>query len=174
MESPSLISPNLATFALTIVNIGILCFLLRAILFKPVSKFVAERAKKIQDAINQADEEKKQAKQLLVQYEEKLKSAEIEAGEIIKTARENANREAQRITAEGKNAAEMLMANGRRQLALDHEAALQKFKAEAVLLIMAASSKLIGRDFQKDDNSHFVTMLLEELAAERAAQKGNR
>jgi F-type H+-transporting ATPase subunit b len=164
MESGGLINPNVVTFAATIVNITVLCFLLRAILFKPVSKFVAARAKKIQDTIDQAEEDKKAAKQLLAQHEEKLKSADAEAAEIIKNARENAAHEAERIALEGKKSAEMMIMQARNQIALERDAAAVKFKTEAAMLILAASSKLIGRNLQKDDNQHFINMLMEELA----------
>jgi F-type H+-transporting ATPase subunit b len=172
MESPGLISPNLATFALTIVNIGILCLLLRAILFKPVTKFMEARAKKIQDSIDQAEKDKKDAKQILKQYEERLSKADDEAGEIIKTARENAVREAERIVSDGKNSVEIMMANARKQLELEHDAAFLKFKAEAVMLVLSASTKLIGRDLQNGDSHHFVNLLLEELVKERALREG--
>ena len=90
MESGGLINPNLATFLFTFINIGILFFILRAILFKPVTKFMDNRAKKIQDTIDQTEKEKSQAKKLLEQYEGRLNEAEAEAASIIKTARETA------------------------------------------------------------------------------------
>jgi F-type H+-transporting ATPase subunit b len=155
------------TFIITIVDIVILFFVLRVILFRPVTKFMAERAKKIQDAINQAERDKNQAKQLLEQYEGQLKNAEAEAEEIIRAAREIAAREAARITADGKDAAETMLANARRQLEAEQQAALAKFRAEAVMLTLAASSKLIGRDMRQDDNRHFVNMLLDELSLQQ-------
>jgi F0F1-type ATP synthase membrane subunit b/b' len=45
MESPGLVSPNLVTFLFTLINIGILFVILRAILFKPVTKCREERSK---------------------------------------------------------------------------------------------------------------------------------
>jgi F-type H+-transporting ATPase subunit b len=158
------------TFIITIVNIVILFFILRAILFRPVTKFMAARAKKIQDAINQAEKDKNQAKQLLEQYEGHLKNAEAEAEAIISAAKESAAHEAERIIAEGKDAAEIMLANARKQLEAEQRAALAKFRAEAVMLTLAASSRLIGRDMRQDDNRHFANMLLDELSLQ---QKGN-
>jgi F-type H+-transporting ATPase subunit b len=99
-----------------------------------------------------------------------LKNAEAEAEEIIKAARETAAREAERIIAGGKSAAETMLANARRQLEAEQQAALAKFRAEAVMLTLAASSRLIGRDMRQDDNRHFVNMLLDELSSQH---KGN-
>ena len=175
MESGGLISPNLVTFGATILNIGVLCVLLRLILFKPVSKFIAARAKKIEDTINQTDKDKAQAKQMLEQYETQIKNAEAEADEIIRQARETANAETERIIAEGKRSADVMLDGARRQMDMEREAALARFKTEAVVLVMAASSRLIGRELQADDNRHYANMLMEELSsrdAVRAVRKG--
>ena len=163
MENSGLISPNLVTFLFTIVNIGVLFFILRLILFKPLTKFINNRAQKIQDSISQAESERKQAQDLLAQYKEQLKNAETEAGHIIKAARETAAYEADRIIAEGKNSAELLLDNARKQLAAEQAAAQLQFKTEAVMLVLAASSRLIGRDVQNNDNRHYVNMLMKEL-----------
>jgi F-type H+-transporting ATPase subunit b len=173
MENPGLVSPNLVTFFFTFVNIGILFFILRAVLFKPVSKFMEDRSKKIKDTIDQAEKDKSQAKQLLEQYERQLKNAETEAEAIIRAAQENAQHESGRILAEGKAAAETLMANTRRQLEAERQAALAQFRTEAAALVVRASSRLVARDLSREDNRHYAGMLLEELAAQRGSG-GNR
>src|SRR5215471_14403772 len=96
------------TFGITIINIIILTLILRKVLFKPVSKFMAERAKRVQDSIDQAEKDKADSRALLEQYEGRLKNADAEAEQIIKAARESAQREAQQIVAEGKAAAEAM------------------------------------------------------------------
>ncbi|MDR1252066.1 MAG: ATP synthase F0 subunit B [Treponema sp.] len=167
MESGGLINPNLVTFFLTLVNIGTLCFILRAILFKPVTRFMEARSKKIQDTVDQTERDKSQAKQLLERYEEKLQEAGAEAEAIIKGAREEAEVEAARIIAEGKDAAQAFALSARRQLEDERQAALTKFRAEAAGLVIAASSKLVAREFSGGDNARYAKMLLDELAAQK-------
>ena len=87
------------TFIITIVNIIILTLILRAALFKPITKFMAARAKKVQDSIDKADEDEARAQRLLGQYQGKLKNADAEAQEIIKTARADADIQHQPVEA---------------------------------------------------------------------------
>ena len=169
MENPGLVSPNLVTFFFTVVNIGILFFILRAILFKPVTKFMEGRTKQIEERIEAAARDQAQAKTLLAQYEEKLKNANAEAEAIVRAARENAEDEAEQIIAEGKAAAETLLANARGQIEAEHRSALAKFGAEAAALVLAASSRLLAREVGGDDNRRYAQLLLEELAS----RKGN-
>jgi F-type H+-transporting ATPase subunit b len=157
------------TFIITIINITILFLILRKILFKPVTKFMADRAKSVQDSIEQAEKDRVQAKALLAEYEDKLKNAEAETREILKTAREDAVRQVQMIIAEGKQEAADFSAAARKQLEAEHQAALAKFKLEAAALVIAASAKLAARDFSGDDNRRYVNMLLDELAAKKGS-----
>ena len=157
------------TFIITIINITILFLILRKILFKPVTKLMADRAKSVQESIEQADKDKAQAKALLAEYEDKLKNADAETREILKTAREDAERQVQMIIAEGKQEAASFAATTRKQLDAEYQAALAKFRLEAAALVMAASAKLAARDFSGDDNRRYVNMLLDELAAKKGS-----
>lgn len=157
------------TFIITIINITILFFILRAILFKPVTKFMAERARRVQDSIDQAQRDKEESKKLLAEYEDKLKNAEAEAGEILKTARENAEREAQLIIAEGKRNAQNEVDFALKQIEMERQAAFAKFRLEAAALVVAVSAKLAAKDFSGDDNRRYVNMLLDELSAQKGS-----
>jgi F-type H+-transporting ATPase subunit b len=157
------------TFIITIINITILFFILKAILFKPVTKFMAERAQRVQDSIDLAEKNKTESQKLLVEYEDKLKNAEIEAGEILKKAHASAERLTEQLIAEGKEEAANITAMARKQIESERQAAQARFKLEAAALVIAASAKLSSRDFSGDDNRHYANMLLEELSA----AKGN-
>jgi F-type H+-transporting ATPase subunit b len=157
------------TFIITIINILVLFLILRKVLFKPVTKFMADRAKSVQDSIEQAEKDRIDARKMLAEYEDKLKNAEAETREILKTARENAERQAQMIIAEGKQEAENISAAARKQLEAEYQAALAKFKLEAAALVIAASAKLAAKDFSSDDNRRYVNMLLDELAAKKGS-----
>jgi len=151
------------TFIITILNIIILYFILRKILWKPVTKFMAERSKKVRDSIEQSENDKARAEVLLAEYEDKLKNAEAEAEEIFHAARAGAEAEAEEIIAKAKIEAERFLAAARIQLEVEHQAALVKFRAEAAALVIAASSSLAGRELGSDDNRRYASMLLEEL-----------
>jgi F-type H+-transporting ATPase subunit b len=154
--------PSLATFLITLINIAILFFILRAVLFKPVTKFMEERTKKIEGAIAQAEKDKNQARLMLGQYEDQLKNAEGEADAIIRAARETAQQQAEKIVAEGREQSERLLANARKQLEVEELAAMARFKTEAAAIVVAASSRLVQRDLSGEDNLRFAALLLRE------------
>jgi len=158
------------TFIITIINITILFLVLRKLLFKPVTKFMADRTKRVQDTIDLAQKDREEAAKLLADYENKLKNAEDEAREILKTARDSAERQSKLIIAEGKQTAQETVDAALKQIEMERQAALSRFKLEAAALVMAVSAKISAKDFSGEDNRRYVNMLLDELSA----QKGNK
>ncbi|MDR1046670.1 MAG: ATP synthase F0 subunit B [Treponema sp.] len=158
-----MINPSAVTFLITIINIGILFFILRAILFKPVSGFMEARTKKIEEALANAEREKTQAKMLLEQRDAQLKQTSFEAEKILKSTREKAEKQADVILSEAKAQAEILVSNGRKQVEAERQAAVALFKTEAAALVVAASGRLLKRELRGGDEAEYARILIEEL-----------
>ncbi|MDR1466447.1 MAG: F0F1 ATP synthase subunit B [Treponema sp.] len=151
------------TFAITIVNLTILFFILRAILFKPVTKFMNNRTAKIRNDIDSAEKDRIAAKALLEQYADKLKTAHAEAEAIIKQAQEQADALSTMRLEETKREAEVIIANARKQIEAEQKAVALLFKTEAARLVIAASSRLLQREVNAEDSRHLVDRSVEEL-----------
>jgi F-type H+-transporting ATPase subunit b len=151
------------TFFFTLINIGVLFLILRVILFRPVTKFMEDRSKKIQESIEQAEKDKNQAKAVLAQYEDQLRKAEAEAEALIRRSREAAEKEAAGIIRSGRAEADRIVAAGRAQLEVERNAALAQFRSEAAALVIAASSRLLRRELSGEDTRRQAALLLNEL-----------
>ena len=157
------------TFIITIINIAILFFILKAILFKPVTKLMEDRAQKVRNALDDAAKDRADAQKLLEQYRASIQNAKNEADAIISAARKTAAAEADRIIANGLTSAENMTAAARKKTEEERQAMAARFRLEAAALVMAASARLVQRELSGDDNRRFANMLLDELGA----QKGN-
>ncbi|MDR1908289.1 MAG: ATP synthase F0 subunit B [Spirochaetaceae bacterium] len=133
------------TFVITLINLGILFLILRSILFKPVSRFIEERAKRVQDDRDEARRSRAEAEAALKQIEGRLKNAEEEAAELIRAAQDEARQDAAAIVAGGKAEAERFLAQARLQAQAEYQTALRLFQAEAAALVVSAAGKLAGR-----------------------------
>jgi F-type H+-transporting ATPase subunit b len=161
------------TLIITVLNIVFLTFVLRKILFKPVSKFVADRAKRVRDSIDAASADREQAQSLLSQYRGKMEAAETEAREIVMSATAKARVQAERIVSDGKAEAIAIVDDARKQIELERQKAFTRFTVEATALVMAAASRLVQREFSGDDSRRYADMLISELAATASIRKGN-
>ncbi|MDR2702445.1 MAG: ATP synthase F0 subunit B [Spirochaetaceae bacterium] len=153
------------TFIITIINIAVLFLILRAVLFKPVTKFMAERALKVQRSIDQAEEDKAAAKKLLAQHDAQLKAAGTEAEKIIRAAREQAEAEAGRILAESRAETERISAAARARLESERLTAMAIFKAEAAAMVVNAAGRLIRRELAGAEQQRYAAEALEQIAA---------
>jgi F-type H+-transporting ATPase subunit b len=158
---------SFVTFGITIFNIIFLYFVLKKILFKPLTKFMADRANRIQGGIDQANKEKALAQKMLEEYRIKLENANDEAQEIILTARKEAMAEADRIIANGKAEVDIMTAGAHKRIEAEQQAALARFGLEASALVMAAAARLLQREFIGEDSRRYTAMLLDELAAQK-------
>jgi F-type H+-transporting ATPase subunit b len=152
------------TFLWTLVNLLILFLFLKKFLFGRVGAFLEKRAAGISAEREAAAKDREDAKQLRLQFEEKLAKTDDEAAAILRKAREDAVAVREAILAEAKAEAETVVANGRARTAAEQQAALLVFRAEAAALIVQASGKLLKRNLDSEDNRRFAASL---LAAEK-------
>ena len=123
---------------------------------------MAERAKRVQDSIDQSEKDKVQANALLARYKAQLEAAETEANAIILKAREQAEIDVKKIIASDQTSAEEFLVSARKQLETEQKIAMAVFRQDAAALVVAATSRLVGREIKNEDNKLYAAMLLEE------------
>lgn len=155
------------SFFFTLVNIAVLFIALRAILFKPVTKFMEERTAKVAAEIENAAKEKDEAKSLRQMYEEKIKNAGAEAARLAKETREAAEKQAADIVSDAKIQGEGIIEAARRQILAERQAAFAAFRAEAAALVVAAAGRLLRRDYSGEDARAHAELVLRELGGRR-------
>jgi F-type H+-transporting ATPase subunit b len=151
------------TIVVTIINLAILFFILRKLLFKPVTKFIEERREKIQAELEKAAADRDEAKSLRESYEAKLKKAEAEAEALAAKKRSAAEKQAERIIMDAKEQAENIVASARKQIAAERQASFLAFKAEAAALIIAAAGRLLRRDMDSAVERERAELVLREI-----------
>ena len=155
------------SFFFTLINIAVLFIVLRAILFKPVTKFMEGRTAKIAAEIENAAKERDEAKSLRLMYDEKVKNAGTEAAQLAKEAREAAEKQAALIISDAKVQAEGIVEGARKQILAERQAAFAAFRAEAAALVVAAAGRLLRRDFSGEDARAHAEFVLRELGGRR-------
>jgi F-type H+-transporting ATPase subunit b len=139
------------TFFITFINIAVLYFILRKLLFKPVTLFMENRTLKIRGELEQASREKAQAEALRESYEAQLRKVDEEADKLLREAREAAQEQASAIVVEGKAEAARLIENARLQIEEERRSATAAFRIEAANLVIAATGRLLRREVTGED-----------------------
>jgi len=142
---------------INIVNIVILFVLLRAILYKPVSKFLRERREKIEKQLAEASQSKAEAEALREQYEKRLKEAEEEARALVRRRQLEADRQAEAIISEARQKADAMLEEARARIAAEEERALKKARAEIAVMAAQLAAQILQREISAADNDTIVS-----------------
>lgn len=152
------------------INFGLLLTLLTFVLYKPITKTLDERAAKIKESLEKAE----QIKQESVRAEESVR-AQIEAGRkegqaIIAQATQNGERLKEEAKAEARKEAEALILKAQAQIESDREEAFNKLRREFADLAVLAAEKVIEQSLDKRAHEKLIEKVLEEGLASRKSQ----
>lgn len=147
---------------ITGVNVFILFGLLSYLLFNPAKKMLADRQAKIAGEVEAAAKDKEDAKALKESYEAKLKDINLEAEEILSTARRKALKKESDIIAEANEEASRIIARANAQIELDRKKALDNMKKEMISIASVMAGKVVSETM----NTEIQESLLEETLNE--------
>ena len=125
----------------TFVNLIILYILLRKFLFGPITAMMEKREGEIKSSLDNASAAKQEAAALKAAYTDKLKTAEAAAGDIIKSAKEEAKAKRDEIISKAKEDAGNIVLNANKQIELEKERSISEAKSEIASLVMDAALK---------------------------------
>lgn len=154
-----------SSFGFTVFNLLLLYFILKKILFKPVTEFMENRTNKIQEAIDSSNSMKEEIENLKLEYDEKLKNAGNEGKKIIDEYREIANKEYNSAISTAKIDAQKIIDDARREIEVEKERAITDLKKEVGDLVLSASEKVIKKNMDNDTNRKLISEFIDSGVA---------
>lgn len=153
------------TFAYTIVNIVVLFFILKAILFKPVTAFMEKRANNIKEMFESAQSSKEQAESMKADLKNQLDNAIEEAEKIINDARVRAEKQYEEILSKAKEDAKLLVEKAQRDIEVERKNTFDNLRAQIAGIALSAASKVIQKNIDSDTNKKLVQQFIDEVGA---------
>ena len=141
---------------ISLINIIVLFILLRLILWKHVIRFLAEREKRVQDEMDNADKRRLEAENLHTEYKEKLDGIEERGQELIRESQQKANEQADKILSETRDKAKDMIDEAESRIAYEKEQALEESREEITQLATDMASRILRREVVSSDNSNVV------------------
>ncbi len=145
------------TLVITIINILVLYFILKKLLFKPVTKHMNERSQKIQDALDMAEDAKKQVEEMKSEYDAKLKQAKDEGQKIIDDYQKMAEKGYNAIMTSAREEANHIIENAKSELAVEKEQLITSMKKEMSDLVLSASEKVLKENLDTETNRKLIS-----------------
>ena len=152
------------TVAFTIIDVVVLFLILKKLLFKPVTKFMDDRSKKIEDALNMAEEAKKQVAEIKADYDAKLRLAKEEGNQIIEDYKKRADKEYEAAIETAKKEAELIVEKAKVELEVEKEQLVSELKKEMADLVLNASQKVIKENIDSESNRKLISDFIDSQA----------
>jgi F-type H+-transporting ATPase subunit b len=169
-----LITPNVGLMVWTLLLFGLSLVLLWKLAFPAISAALDKRQKAIEDSIDHAEQIRREADEVLAQYQERLKEAREQADEIVSRARRAGETHERRSEEEAKAKRDQLMEQTRRDIDTETRRAIQEIRREVADLTVMATEKVTRKTLNEDDQRRLVEDALSELDFSALASEADR
>lgn len=162
-ESGEFISVELWTSLFTLVNLLILFFIMKKLLFKPVKAMIDSRQKEIDDLYADANASKEDAAALKAKYEQRLDEANAEKEAILKDVYRKAQLRDEEMLREAQAQAAKTLQRADEQIAMEKKRALNDIKDEVSVMAVDIASAVLARDIKKNEHENLIDSFIENL-----------
>ncbi len=147
------------------LNFIVLLAVLNLILYKPLSKLLTDREKKIKDGVENAEKAEASLKEATTIREDMMKSAKVESQTMMDKARKDGEGLKNTMVAEAQDQAKKIIDNGHQVIALEKAKTMEDLKAQAVSLIVKTAEKVIREKMDSGKDAKMIEESLNSFAA---------
>ncbi len=143
-----------------IINFSVVLGALTLLLYKPILKILADRAKRIEEGQKAANEAMTKKEELEALEAVTKKKLEAESAKIMEKASQEALAEQQQILAQAKTKAQAEMDGLRDKWQIEKAQLMREMQSELVATIVATSAKVIEKELKPKDHEALITSQL--------------
>lgn len=160
-----LLSIKLPEFLLVAINLLVLYFILKKVLFKRVTEFMEKRSMAIKDSLEGAEKAKAYANEMKDRYDEQLKAAHAEMQSMMEDARAKASKEFDKMMSLAKNESDNVLTTAREAIERERTQMMRDIKVHVADLAIAAASKVVQANMDNERNRAIVDKFIDEAGA---------
>src|SRR5258707_1315386 len=158
---PISVTPGLMIW--TIVCFLIALFVLKKYAFGPIQKMIDARREQIRRSIEEAENAREQARELLDEHKALMNEARGQAEQILAEARKTRESMEVRMREETEVERQRRLEETRKEIAAETARALQQIRAEVAELTVEAASRVVGRTLDSDRDRELIAEAIGSL-----------
>lgn len=148
---------------LHVLNVVIMFFVLRLLVYKPILRFMKKRENLFSDKVDDLDGREKQLIQQKEQYDQMMSDAHNEAATIITKSNEMARDHSREILDNAKENARSLVVRAKREIEAEKLQARQDMRTEIAEMSVQIAEKVLEREISLDDNRKIIDDFFERV-----------
>lgn len=157
--------PKVPEVLVSLASFVILFGILAKFAFPPVTKMLDERAAKIRESLEKAEETRVEAERLLEEYKRQMAEARHEATQVIEQGRKVAESMKAEILAKAREEAEAERQKALEAIRAEKAAAMAELQQQVADLSVAVAGKIIGASLSRADHEALIDKFLAEVGS---------
>lgn len=159
---PGIINLNV-TILIQAINFLILIFLLSKFLFKPLTKFLADRSAGIAKSLAEAKAAHEAAAKVQEEFQARMRETQREIAAVREQGQREAEAERERLVQASRAEAERLVVQAKAEIEAEAKRAKASLREEAAGIALAAAERLLGRSVTGDDQKRLAEQYVRDL-----------
>ena len=155
---------SIVEMLLHILNIVILFFFLRWLLYKPVMKFMNNRSDEVQKQIDEAAQMQTDAEKMKSEYDEMMANAHDLAAQIINQGKTIADDQSKQIIDDAEEEAKEIRARTHRNIEQQKKQAILDMRQEVTKIAVQIAEKVLEREVSYEDNKDIIDKFFEKVS----------
>lgn len=157
----------------TLICFAIAFFVLKKYAFGPIQRAIDERRERIRSAVEEADNARTEARELLEQHRALIGQAKQEAADILAEARKVGDAQLERAKQEAETERQRRMEDTRKQIDAETARAISQIRDEVADLTVEATERVVGKVLDAEDQRRLVREAVEGLDFSALEGRGN-
>lgn len=163
IQTLDVISVNIWQILISLANLVILFLIVKRFLYTPVKRVLAQRRAEIDEQYAKAKEAQEGAERQKEEWDQRIKGAQSEADDILKSAADRAQRREEQIVAEAKAKADGIVRQAQIDASLELGKAREQIKQEIVSVSAALTEKVLEREIDNDTHKELIDSFIDEI-----------
>jgi F-type H+-transporting ATPase subunit b len=160
-----LILPQFPEVIVSLISFLVLFGVLAKFAFPAINKMLDDRAAKIKESLEKAEQTRVEAERLLEDYKTQMAEARQEASRVIEQGRKVAETVKAEIVAQANVEREGLLARAREEIEGEKKAAMAELQASVADLSVGVAGRILGTTMTKADHAALIDKYLAEVGS---------
>jgi F-type H+-transporting ATPase subunit b len=151
---------------------GLLVFLMYRFAYGPIIRMLDERANRIRESMEQAEQIKRDNAAAAQRAEQIIAEAQTQTRDMLAQAQQMSQRTITAAQAEARELRERLLADAHKHIEVDTQRAKDELRREVARLAIMAAGRVVGKSLDTQDHYRLVDEALGEVEQTRGFGKG--
>ena len=167
MSEPAPLGISFPNILFQLVNFLVFLWILRRLLYGPVTRMLRERRERIADSLREAENLRTQVESERTEFESELQRARAEAQRIRDDASSTAEAIRERELERARGDVERMRTEAQADVERERQQAAAELRAQTADLVMQATSRVLDRSIDDPEHRRLVQEALADLQSER-------